>query len=511
MTPIEPIPTTPARWAFHSPSAVLSTSLLLALAGACLGIAAAAAACSSNGPPSDAGSPQDSSGSDGGEGASPAGDAGSDSANAATTFSDAAPVTDAAATIVVRADGSVSAPPTAYGQNYWSWVAQYGGQVHRVEDAAAGMGLNVLRAGGHNNDNNTPEAFTSAQVDLFVSYARSVGAEPILQVPLLLDTDGGRPTPQTAADLVTYANVTKKYGIKYWEIGNEPDLYSDQGDLPAGYTADRYCGDFASFADAMRAVDPSIKILGPELSYKYVAGNDWLTPFMTGCASKVDIVTVHRYPFAAAACTIANAMSDAVSFRATVRRLRQTLNSLGATAAPLAITESNFSYQGDPTLQTGTAALGTFYAGMWVADVTGVALEEGVWTMAFWSLDEGFDTGFFTSDTFGPRPAAYAYELVSKHFGPRILHATTIPTGLSAHASRDDGAQKTIVLLINKTANASTQVVGFDGFTAGLPSRAVALAAYSLTLLEVLDDGRVPAVWVYTKDMADNGQGPAPL
>ena len=381
--------------------------------------------------------------------------------------------------------------------------------MHDVEDAAAGMGLKILRAGGHNNDNNVPEAFTPAQVDLFVTYARTVGAEPILQVPLLLDADGGRATPQEAADLVTYANVTRKYGIKYWEIGNEPDLYSDQGDLPAGYTADSYCADFGAFADAMRAADPSIQILGPELSYKYAPGNDWLTPFLAGCASKVDIVSVHRYPFAAAACTIPNAMNDAVTFRATLQQLRQTLQATGAAAKPLAITESNFSYQGDPTLQTGPAALGTFYAGMWVADVAGVALEEGLWTMAFWSIDEGFDTGFFTSDTFAPRPAAYAYELLSRHFGPRILHATTVPPGLSAHASRDDSAGKTIVLILNKTANASSQVVGFDGFASAIPSHAVNLPAYSMTLLELLDDGRVSGVWLYTKAMADNDQGPA--
>jgi Glycosyl hydrolases family 39 len=410
--------------------------------------------------------------------------------------------------VVVSGAAATTAPPTAYGQNYWSWVSQYGDQVEQVQSGASMMGLNVLRAGGHNNDNNDPEPFDDAQVDLFVAYARATGAEPILQVPLLADTGGNRPTPQTAAAMVTYANVTKQYGIKYWEIGNEPDLYSDQGDLPAGYTATSYCADFAAFADAMRAVDPTIKIMGPELSYKYVAGNDWLTPFLAGCSTKVDIVSVHRYPFAAAACTIANAMNDGAQFRATVKTLRATLDGMGLSATPLAITESNFSYQGDPTLQTGVAALGTFYAGMWVADATGVALEQGLWSIAFWSLDEGFDTGFFTSDTFQPRPAAYAYELVSTHFGPSILHAVTVPVGLSAYASRDDAARKTIVLLINRTAAASSQVVGFSSLPVSVPSWALDLPAYSLTLVELPDDGSRPATWRYTKAMADESLPP---
>ena len=296
--------------------------------------------------------------------------------DAALASTDAAAVTTAGATVVISGAGSTTAPPTAHGQNYWSWVTQYGDQVHQVEDGATAMHFTVLRAGGHNNDNNNPEAFDDAQVDAFIAYARATGAEPILQVPLLADGAGNRPTPQTAAAVVTYANVTKSYGIRYWEIGNEPDLYSDQGDLPAGYTAQSYCTDFAAFADAMRAADPSIRILGPELSYKYVPGNDWLTPFLMGCGTKVDVVSVHRYPFAAAACTVANAMGDAAQFRSTLRQLRSTMTSVGMGATPLAITEANFSYEGDPTLQTQPAALGTFYAGMWVADVAGVALEE---------------------------------------------------------------------------------------------------------------------------------------
>ncbi len=438
-------------------------------------------------------------------------DAGADApaADDAGPSSSAAVVTDATATVVITGAGARAAPATAYGQNYWSWVTAYGDQVHQVESSAGALGYKLLRAGGHNNDNNTPEPFSNAQVDAFIAYARGTGAEPILQVPLLGDGSGARPTAQTAADMVTYANVTKRYGVRYWEIGNEPDLYSDQGDLPAGYTAQSYCADFAAFADAMRAADPTIRILGPELSYKYVPGNDWLTPFLSGCGAKVDIVSVHRYPFAAAACTVANATTDAARFRATLRQLRATLDGLGMTSTPLAVTEANFSYEGDPTLQTAPAALGTFYAGMWAADVAGVALEENLWTLAFWSIDEGFDTGFFTSDTFLPRPAAYAYELISNHFGPTILHAQTVPPGLGAYGSRDAAAGKTVVLLLNRTASASAAVVGFAGIGAAIPNRAVTLPAYSLTLLELLDGGHA-AAWLYTQTIADQGQPPQP-
>ena len=45
----------------------------------------------------------------------------------------------------------------------------------------------------------------------------------------------GTGTPQEAADWVRYANVTKGYGVKYWEIGNE--LYGN-GHYGAAWEAD---------------------------------------------------------------------------------------------------------------------------------------------------------------------------------------------------------------------------------------------------------------------------------
>jgi hypothetical protein len=380
-----------------------------------------------------------------------------------------------------------------------------------VQDGVAAMKLNVLRAGGHNNDTNRPDPFDTSEIDRFVAYARAVGAEPILQVPLLVDAAGNPAGPQAGADMVSYANVAQKYGIRYWEIGNEPDLYTDQGDKTAdggaGYTAQSYCTDFAAYVDAMKAVDPTIQILGPELSWKYIPNNDWLSVFLDQCGAKVDIVSVHRYPFDHTGCTIQNAMGDGAAFRSRLRALRATLNGHGKAGAPLAITEANFSYEGDPAMADLPASLGTFYAGMWTADALGIALEEGLWSLAFWSISEGWMTGFFSDQTGQPRPAAYAYELISTHFGPTVLFAKSTPSGLSVYASRDDAGKKTAVLVMNRTSQASSQMLGFEGLDPLPQPYALTLPAYSITLVEMGDDG-TSRRFLYTKDMADAGTGP---
>src|SRR5512142_1658584 len=212
-----------------------------------------------------------------------------------------------AATVAVNGAAS-HAVTTRYGQNYWCWNG-YGNQMPAVQPLVAPLGLNLLRAGGYNNDAEKStgaygsDPFGHDPIDAFVAYARAVGAEPILQVPLLSSykRHGGTADPADAAALVTYVNVTKRYGVKYWEIGNEPDLYAT-ADLP-GYTVDRYIADFKAFGAAMKAVDPSLRLLGPELSWKYYptqarnGPNDWLTPFLRDAKGAYDVVAIHRYPF----------------------------------------------------------------------------------------------------------------------------------------------------------------------------------------------------------------------
>jgi hypothetical protein len=144
---------------------------------------------------------------------------------------------------------------------------------------------------------------------------------------------------------------------------------------------------------------------------------------------------------------------------------------------------------------------------MWTADTLGVALEEGLWTLAFWSISEGWMTGFFDDQTALPRPALHAYELISTHFGPTVLFAKTVPSGISAYASRDDAGKKTVVLLMNRTSQPSSQTLGFEALSPLPEPRALDLPAYSLTLVEIDDDGTSRS-WLYTKDMADSGEGP---
>ncbi len=176
----------------------------------------------------------------------------------------ASPASDASVSVgtVVVSTATRTPRTTTWSVNYWTWMPSYGDDVTGTETQIAALKPSVIRVGGYNNDANTADPFDNAQFDRAVTYAHAVGAEPLIQVPLIADISGKTPTAATAAAMVTYANITKGYAIKYFSIGNEPDLYATQGSLadaskPAfpNYAPSDYCASARACVTAMKAVE----------------------------------------------------------------------------------------------------------------------------------------------------------------------------------------------------------------------------------------------------------------
>lgn len=100
--------------------------------------------------------------------------------------------------------------------------------------------------------------------DEFIEMCRQIGAEPVIGVAAdeyLRDYPQGctvtdRETLiKTAAEWVRYANIKKKYNVKYWIIGNETWHPENKNSTPQIYAKD-----VVDFAKAMKAVDSTIKI-----------------------------------------------------------------------------------------------------------------------------------------------------------------------------------------------------------------------------------------------------------
>lgn len=405
--------------------------------------------------------------------------------------------------------------------NYWMWSPTYGDDIAGTEALVAPLGFELMRIGGYNNDANTPDPFDDAQTDAAVAYARAIGAEPILQVPLIGDTLGMPPTATTAADMVSYANVTKRYGLKYFSIGNEPDLYATQGSLsdmaaPAypNYAPEDYCASAKADVAAMKSVDPSIQIVGPDLAYKYTAAQDWLSPVLQQCGDLFDIVAIHRYPFPAAMATLGAAQADVTQFKNAIAAVRGLMSAAGHPDAPLAVTEMNIDYDALPTQNVPAAVAGSLPSALWVADILGASQELELRTTALWdtSDDEGYQLGLIgVPPTHTPRPEYYAYQLFAKHAGATRLELTSSPKGVNVYPMRNAGDDLTQVIVVNW--NRAAQVLQFQVTDLAGASPAPAtftVPGLSLTALDIPDVGDARAeTYGYTEHAA--ASGPTPL
>ena len=116
-----------------------------------------------------------------------------------------------------------------------------------------------------------------------------------------------------------------------------------------------------------------------------------------------------------------------------------------------------------------------------------------MWSLAFWNLGEADDTGSVLGFIVGeqPVPAYYAEQLFSSNFRGDVIVPSGIPLGFSVYANHDATAASSAVVVLNKTATASS---------------------LSLALVQIPDDpaGAVHA-WQYTADLAATNLGPKQL
>jgi len=137
------------------------------------------------------------------------------------------------------------------------------------------------------------EAAARAPYDLnfdeFMKLCADTGAEPHINVAY----NKANATLQKihdeklAAAWVKYANITKKYGVKYWEIGNEM-WNSDNWGGPVIASVQELANIVKLYSNAMKAVDPTIKV---GVSWK---ANE-TQKLIDLCGPALDFVTISNY------------------------------------------------------------------------------------------------------------------------------------------------------------------------------------------------------------------------
>ncbi|MFC1401164.1 MULTISPECIES: cellulose binding domain-containing protein [Streptacidiphilus] len=391
-------------------------------------------------------------------------------------------------------EGLGTIPATAYGLNSAVWDAQM--NTPAVAGLLGQAGVGVLRYPGgsygdiyHWQTNTAPGGYVApgTDFDAFMGTVKTIGAQP------MLIADYGSGTPQEAADWVRYANITKGYGAKYWEIGNE--IYGN-GYYGSGWETDThtdksptaYADNVVQYASAMKAVDPSIKI-GAVLTLPgnwpdgvLAAGDaaDWNRTVLSIAGSAVDFVIVHWYPGGQGAATM---LAEPAQLTGELAQLRQEIDQYaGANAANLqvALTEINSNQYED-----------TQPDALFGADAYFTALEDGVFTADWWDTHNGAtsvgtapdgatdygDYGILSSGGCvgttcepamnTPFPTYFALSMLSKvgRPGDTLVRAGTDQQLVAAHAVRQANGDLAVELVNKDPDNTYTVKLNYTGYS----------------------------------------------
>ncbi|MEV7969535.1 cellulose binding domain-containing protein [Sphaerisporangium sp. NPDC088356] len=407
-------------------------------------------------------------------------------------------ITPVAVTVNVRA-ALATVPETGIGTNHAIWDGHLG--TDETADRLKDADVKLLRYPGgsysdiyHWKTHTAPGGYVAPNTDfdIFMRGARRTGAQA------MVTANYGTGTAAEAADWVRYANVTKGYGVKYWEIGNE--LYGN-GHYGASWEADdhadkspaEYARNVVAYADAMKAVDPSIKI-GAVLTTaanwpdgSVAAGDDgtWNKVVLSIAGPKIDFVILHWYP---GAFDKAGQVPDTIYLTR-----RQIAQYAGPEPERIGIAVTEFN--------TGTSGAGenTQPGALAAADAYAALMANGVFTVDWWNVHNGIgsvrqvegqtdygDFGLLSSATCTsdgsvcepplntPFAPYYALQMMGRFARPgdQFVRSATDQPKVTAHTVRRPNGDLA-VLLINTSSDTSYPVtIGYSGFSpaAGAPT-----------------------------------------
>lgn len=327
--------------------------------------------------------------------------------------------------------------PYLIGNNAW-----YDGSLANLWSKMSTAKFQAIRIGGAGAEG---YGTTYSKYTTLIDGIRSANCEPIVQVPRWLSA-------QQAKDFITYINITMGKNIKYWIIGNEPNMTSNYSNEAAVATYIR------TIASALKSIDPTILIIGPETAWYDAAYINLLTPGhaddITGKDAAgnyyLDIYSWHKYGFT----SISGIETDVNSFLskiATANALRPTGQKIG-----WAMTEVNTTYDNDQNTLGDDQFVWSFKAGQLYAELYGMGMRKGAFTMDFWSMLEGqierrgTDLSLFDKD-YTPRSNYYHSMMLGQNMKTNYITTTDNQTNITVIPMQD--ATGTAVMVLNNDRN----------------------------------------------------------
>jgi alpha-L-arabinofuranosidase len=264
----------------------------------------------------------------------------------------------------------------------------------------------------------------------------------------IVTVNAGTGTPEMAAEWVRWANLEKKYGVKYWEVGNELEGGWEMGSTkPDGtrLTGKDYAERFNAFAKAMKAVDPTIKVGGPTAANTRML---FLEDLMKYAGDEVDFISFHTYPVERGLVSEAEVMEQAFSLKKPMDRIHKLIEKYQPSRKgqiEIGITEWNSKVVED----RDSADL---LNGLWSSIFVGEMFRQGVGFATQWDLltatPEGGHGLFDFQGRCQPKSQYWALYMWSKYMGNQLLDAQ-LQDSKNAYAIVTRDSDRLYVMVVN--------------------------------------------------------------
>jgi hypothetical protein len=318
-----------------------------------------------------------------------------------------------------------------------------------------------------------------AGLDAILNTVFDAGAVPIFT---LCDFPGGVSHSTTSSGYITNAdwnayatfmsgvvnryNVQKALGtnntVHYWEMWNEPAIEGD--------------GKFASQSDygvfvqtvgnAMKATDPTIKLIGPVADHTDLSSSGWTSYTAKNLSTQIDILCWHDYGPSASGTSDSTYMGwTPLNYQTNMATVKSGDGGLcvgpGGKLYGGAITEYNMSYANNGA--TFDLMYHDEFDATFAASAIINAMKGGADLFAFYNLAEtgGNLLGLLYNTDYSPYKPYYTFYLFGNYFGDQFVSSTGGASTLECIASKKTAAGTYTVMVVNKDTSGLAYNVNF--------------------------------------------------
>jgi hypothetical protein len=158
------------------------------------------------------------------------------------------------------------------------------------------LGAGYIRVGGNSSDEYTwtgeprtatlgKDSLTTTDIDGFASFVNATGW-PVLFGLNLADNNAS-----AAVNEAQYVQSKLGSSLFAFQIGNEADLFYENGLEPSTYNYADFRGQWEAYASAIRAVLPAAPLAGPDVAYN----TTWIDSFAVEEHARVALIDGHFY------------------------------------------------------------------------------------------------------------------------------------------------------------------------------------------------------------------------